>query len=435
MVATTATSPSPGHRSAQPFWAMLTASFVSRMGNSFSTLAIPWFVLATTDSPARAGIVAAAGLIPIAIAGVAGGVLVDRFGDRRMAIVSDLASAAPTAAIPLLYATVGLPFMVLVALVVLGALLDTPGNAARSSMQPDLAIAAGLQLERANAWEAITRRMATLIAAPLSGLLIVAVGASNVLWINAASFVVSAVIVLLFVPRTIGRIIERHSASSDEHTNERGLHAALGGLRFVARDPLLRGIVLIMAAGGMLAEPVYAVILPVFAREVYGSALDLGILFAALAAGSILGAGAVAWKGQFLPRRTMLLMAYTVRALTFWVLLLQPHLLVVAAAIVINATLFEPSNPMVTTLMQERIPVALRGRVFGAVASLAIIAMPVGMVFYGWVLSTFGLMTGLWILASVNLLVPLGILLAPAFRQLDAAAVSVISRPATPATT
>lgn len=431
MVATATTTSPSSHHSAQPFWAMLAASFVSRMGNSFSTLAIPWFVLATTNSPARAGIVAAAGLIPIAIAGVAGGVLVDRFGDRRMAIVSDLASAAPTAAIPLLYATVGLPFVVLVVLVVLGALLDTPGNAARSSLQPDLAIAAGLQLERANAWEAITRRMATLIGAPLSGLLIAAVGASNVLWINAASFVVSAAIMLLFVPRTIGRVIEHRSA----HTNERGLRAALGGLSFVARDPLLRGIVIIMAAGGMLAEPVYAVILPVFAREVYGSALDLGILFAALAGGSILGAAAVAWKGQFLPRRTMLLTSYTVRALTFWVLLLQPHLFVVAAAIVINATLFEPSNPMVTTLMQERIPVALRGRVFGAVASLAVIAMPVGMVFYGWVLSTFGLMSGLWILASVNLLVPLGILIAPAFRHLDTHAPVPTGRPVTPATT
>ncbi len=51
-----------------PFAALIGADAISLNGNALAQLAIPWFVLETTGSAARTGIVAAAGLLPLILA-------------------------------------------------------------------------------------------------------------------------------------------------------------------------------------------------------------------------------------------------------------------------------------------------------------------------------------------------------------------------------
>ena len=189
-----------GDRRRAPVYALMAGGAVSLVGNQLTAVAIPWFVLQTTGSAARTGLVAFFTLLPTIVAMVFGGALADRLGHRRMSVVSDLLSAATVAAIPLLHQTVGLPFGVLLALVFLGALLDAPGGTARSALIPDAAALAGLPLERVNgAFQAI-QSLAGLVGPLLAGLLIAVMGESNVLWFDAATFVVSAAAVGFFVP-------------------------------------------------------------------------------------------------------------------------------------------------------------------------------------------------------------------------------------------
>jgi MFS family permease len=115
-----------------PLFALLAANAVSMSGNVAALVAIPWFVLQTTGSAARTGVIAAAGLVPVVISGLMGGALVDRLGYRRTSVLADLASSGAVAAIPLLHLTIGLEFWQLVVLVFLGGLLDAPGVTARS---------------------------------------------------------------------------------------------------------------------------------------------------------------------------------------------------------------------------------------------------------------------------------------------------------------
>jgi MFS family permease len=190
------------------------------------------------------------------------------------------------------------------------------------------------------------------------------------------------------------------------------------GLRFVRSDRLLFWMVTIFALGSLLAEPLYAVVLPVYAREVFGSAVDLGIMFAALAGGSILGGLIYALIGHRLPRRVTMIVGFGGRALTFWVLVALPPLWVIALSIVVNAIMLEPVNPMEMTIMQERVPEHMRGRVFSTFAAIGMTTMPVGMIGYGLLLSGIGLESTLWVLASINLIVPLAILVMPAFRDM-----------------
>ena len=75
-----------------PLIALLAGNVVSLIGNALVIVALPWFVLQTTGSAAQAGLVGFAQVLPAFFAGVFGGTLVDRFGYKSMAIVSDLVS-------------------------------------------------------------------------------------------------------------------------------------------------------------------------------------------------------------------------------------------------------------------------------------------------------------------------------------------------------
>jgi len=396
-----------------PLYGLLTANAISQTGNVLSYLAIPWFVLQVTGSPAKAGVTVATGALPVIVAGIFGGALVYRFGARRISVFSDLASSVAVLLVPLLYHTIGLAFWQLLVLVFLGALLDAPGLTARRSIYPDLARAAGISLERANAVYQVILRTAGLIGPPLAGVLIVAIGASNLLWLNAVSFLFSAGIVATVIPTRPA------DDQPDPDAPRRYLSDVLEGFRFIRRDPVVLAMTLTLSLGSLLAEPLYPVVLPVYAREVFGSAVDLGLMFAALAAGSLVGNALFLALGPRLPRRATLIGGFTVRALTFWVLVFMPPLWLIVASIVVNALFLEPANPLSMTILQERVPARMRGRVFGAMAALGAGTLPLGMVLYGWMLEAIGLQATLLILASVNLTLPLAMVLMPGFRHLN----------------
>ena len=63
-----------------PLYSLFTANIISLVGNIFSTIAIPWFVLQTTGSAAQTGITGFFTILPMVLAGFFGGTLIDRLG-------------------------------------------------------------------------------------------------------------------------------------------------------------------------------------------------------------------------------------------------------------------------------------------------------------------------------------------------------------------
>ena len=88
---------------------------------------------------------------------------------------------------------------------------------------------AGVRMERAAGIRAGIQQGAQLVGAPLGGVLVAALGATAALWIDAASFLVSAGLVLLLVPRP-------HRDASSE-ARGRFLAELADGLRFIWRQP------------------------------------------------------------------------------------------------------------------------------------------------------------------------------------------------------
>jgi MFS family permease len=396
-----------------PLVALLGANVISLIGNALTVMAIPWFVLVTTGSAGQAGIAVAAGALPVILAGVFGGAVVDRLGYKPASVVADLASGCTTLLIPLLYQTIGLAFWQLLALVFVGALIDAPGESARQSLFPELVARAGLNLERANTGYNATRRVAGLLGPPLAGILIAMLGPSTVLWLDAGSFAISAGIVALAIPTR---------ALAPPATAARGirqyLHDVADGFHFLRGDRLLLTVVLTFSLGSLLAEPLYAIVLPVYAREVLGSALDLGFIFAALAAGSLVGNAAYAVVGPRLPRRAILLGGFAVRAAAFWVLVTMPSWWVIAGAIFISAVCFEPINPLAMTIFQERVPAGLRARVFGAKLAIGAGSLPLGILAYGFLIERLGLGQMLVVFAILNSALPLAMLVMPGLKAM-----------------
>src|SRR3954470_10917395 len=166
------------HRKRIPLIALLTANIVSTVGNLFTSIAIPWFVLQTTGSAVKTGITGAITAISF-VASFFGGTLVDRIGFKRVAVGGDLASGIAVALIPLLYHTVGLAFWQLLVLVFLRALCNTPGETGRRGLLPDLIALAGARTERVNGIYQSTLYGANLIGTALIGLIISLVGTAN----------------------------------------------------------------------------------------------------------------------------------------------------------------------------------------------------------------------------------------------------------------
>ena len=76
----------------KPLYGWLTAEAVSLTGTRVSMLALPYFVLVTTDSPLKTGLVALAEMLPLVLLKVLGGPIIDRVGPRRVSISCDLGS-------------------------------------------------------------------------------------------------------------------------------------------------------------------------------------------------------------------------------------------------------------------------------------------------------------------------------------------------------
>ncbi|MBA2468650.1 MAG: MFS transporter, partial [Chloroflexia bacterium] len=83
-------------RSKAPLYGLLAATIVGLFGRQLSVVALPWFVLSTTGSASKAGLVGFAVFLPGLIVGVLGGVLVDRFGYKFVSAGADVVCAAAT---------------------------------------------------------------------------------------------------------------------------------------------------------------------------------------------------------------------------------------------------------------------------------------------------------------------------------------------------
>jgi predicted MFS family arabinose efflux permease len=360
-----------------PVGALVAAEIVSILGSRMTYLALPWFVLVTTGSVSKMTLVLAAEMVPMALLGVPSGALVQRLGSRTTMLVSDLARAPLLASVPLLHAAGVLSFPLLLGIVaVLGAFMP-PYFASQRVILPELVGEDERLMSQANSLVEGGTAVAAMAGPALAGLLIPFVGAPNVLYVDAATYLVSFVLVLTLVPRR-------------EPLAAAATRGVLAGLRFVLGDGLIGPLAAVLVVFGFMSAGLSAA-LPYYAYHAFGgSSRVAGLFYTALGAGAVVGSiVAVVAVKRLAPLRLASLAILGVCA-PLWVLGSQPPWPVVFC-VLFSATLFAPlvNGPLIA-VMTARMPEGLRAKAMTALISLNTLAGPAGFLVAGQVIAHWG---------------------------------------------
>lgn len=401
-----------------PLAAVLTANAISISGNSLTLIGVPWFVLQTTGSPGKAGLVAMCATAPVVVSALVGGPVIDRVGRRRVSVLSDLVCALAIAAIPLLHHAGRLPFWALCVLMGVTGLFHAPGETARAVLVPQLAERADTRLERAASLYDAVSRGARMTGAALAGLLIAFVGAETVLLLDAGTFVVSAALVAAGLRGIPAAEPQRDAPPISSARYRADLRE---GYVFVLRSRLLLAITLMVMFTNGLNHGWSAVLLPVHAREHLGGAAAIGLITAVFGGSALLGALVYGAVGHRFGRRAVFTIAFLIAGSPLFLVpavtrTTVPLVLTVAVGGFCAGTL----NPILTTVMYERIPDRLRSRVTGVTTAGVLLATPVGSVAAGYLVERYGLVSALLTTGGLYLLATLTPAIFPAWRDLDA---------------
>lgn len=398
-----------------PVIAFFCAAGISQLGNAMTIVAGPWFVLQTTGSAAAMGLVGAAFALGL-LAPILGGPLVDRLGFRRASVITDVASAITVGLIPALHLLGVLQYWEIVVLVFVLTSITSQGDTARLALVPALARLGRLPVETLNARDRAVVRLGSVVGPLIAGVLIAVMGAVNVLFIDAATFACSALLIGLGIPGTA-----RSEEGERARTGGRAYLTDLAdGFRFIRSTRLLLPMILVATVGNLFDQPLLTVIAPLYAKEIYGSSASFGALVGAFSGGAFAGSLLFGALAQHAPRRLVFLSSYLVGAVVIYgALALAPPLGLTVIAAVVAGLAFGPVNPIFATVTQQRTPPELLGRVFGALTAVAQAPIPVAALLAGVVVQAAGLIPTIVGMGLVYVAVTAGMFLVPALRGMD----------------
>ncbi|MBM0123889.1 MFS transporter [Pimelobacter simplex] len=391
----------------------LAADAISLAGTRLSQIAVPWLVLTTTGSATRTGVVAFAGLLPLVLAQALCGPWIDRTGARRVAIGFDLASGAAVAAIPVAYAAGWLHFPVLVALVAVTGLLRGPSEAARHAMVPSLVQYVGLPTERVTGLVGTTDRLSALVGAAVGGGLVAVLGPSTALTVDAGSFLLCAAVLAVATRRV-------DSVRPEPQPGTSYLAELRGGWEVLRRDPVLLGMMVMVAVTNLLDQGYSAVMLPVWAEDAGGGPAAIGLLGACMGGAALVGPVLATWRAERLPRFRTYVVGYLLAGAPRWIVLaLGAPLWVVALVHVVAGFGAGFINPVLGAVQFERIPQDATGRVSALSLAASWSLMPLGGLLAGLTVTGTGLSGGLLVFGAAYFLTTMAPVLSPAWRAID----------------
>ncbi|MFE9423675.1 MFS transporter [Kitasatospora sp. NPDC006697] len=418
-------------RTPSPLVRLLLANGVSLLGTRAAAIALPWFVLVSTGSAARTGLVAAGELLPYVLAKAACGPLVDRLGSRRVAVTADLLSAGAAALVPLLHATGLLSLPALLCCAALLGALRGPGDLAKYVMIPELAEQTGQPLERASGLVSVAERLAQGTLGPaVGGVLVTAFGPLAAMLVNAGSFAVVAAVVGLGLPRALGAARPSRSEPSEpSEPSGGGYWREFGeGLAFLRADRLLFWLTVMITVTNLLDAAFSAVLLPVWTQRNGHGADVLGLLYASSGLAGVGGSAIAAAIAHRMPRRvvffTAFLFAGAPRYLALAFHLPLPGIVGVFALSGFTAGFL---NPILGAIDFERIPRHLLGRVGAIGDALGWAGVPLGGLLAGVAVGTLGLVPVLLLAGGLYFATTNCTGLRPEWREMDR------RRPARPA--
>jgi MFS family permease len=392
-------------RAAEPFRLLFAGQALSVIGDRITPVAIAFAVLALGDAT-DLGIVLAAGGIPFALFAIAGGVVSDRVGRRRVMIASDVTRAIAQAVTAALLLSGRAEIWMLV---VLSAVYGTASAVFMPALMglipqtvpPD-------RLQEANALLGFTRSLASVAGPALAGIIIAVTGPGEAIAVDAVTFALSAACLLALRPRPAAE------AAVDEE--DRFAARLRAGWHEVRVRPWLASGLGAMAAYHVFVLPAVFVLGPALAERRLSGASSWAVIVACFGVGTVVG-NLVALRVRI--RRPVLVAALALVGAGTQAVIIGSGLgtagiaaleLLAGVAVSLFFTLWDTS-------IQEQVPSGAVSRVssYDFTASLGL--MPLGMAVVGPIAAVAGLDATLIGMGAVGMLAGLLWLAVPDVRR------------------
>lgn len=334
---------------------------ISIIGDGFHSVALGLWVLQTTGSgTAMATIMAVRALTGVLLGAVAGTV-VDRSDRRRLMVGMDLVRMVLVLVVAGLVARQGTPFL---AIVVLSGLTSVAGQFFGPAMSASLANIVGKEhLPQASGTLQMTNTLAQVIGPFAGGTVVALWGGWTALIADAATFGISAVLILL----------GGYFASPKVEKEHRPFWGDLKeGFRFIRGHGLARGVLTFAPATNFFGNALGGVLMPVIIVKVWqASAFEFGMAEAAFPLGFAIGAGLyMALAARFRRRGYWMFATMFLASALMTIVPLMPSTLPAIPLYILGGVFLAFPNVFFSVTLQTEIPTEVQGRVFGTLGSL-----------------------------------------------------------------
>jgi MFS family permease len=354
---------------------------LSQPGTYIQTIGQAWLVLKLTHSGADLGLVTAAQYLPVLIFGAWGGVIADRFDNRKIMCVTQ--SAAGIFALALAGVVLGHVvqlWMVMVLAAGLGAVLvaDSP---ARQSFASELVGPA--QVQNAVALNLTLNNVARVVGPSIGALLIAFVGIGYCFLLNGLSY---GAVVLALVVIDKSKLFPRPRAPRTRDDLRLGM-------RHIRERTILRDVLIMLGVTGFTMSSM-AVDLPLIAsRTFHGNATTFAYLTTAAGIGAVIG-------GVISARARVPGIGILTRLAVVWLVLLvaaaiAPTFVVELIAIGVLGLMTTSFTINANAMLQQNSDPELRGRVMAYWAVALLGTQPIGGPIFGVVADHLGARWGL----------------------------------------
>lgn len=354
-------APLPARRLPGRFWAYFAGQTASNFGSAFTAFALPLLVLRVTGSASQLGAATAVTFLPWLLFGLLGGAVMDRVDRKRVMVGTDLARAAVVCLLPGLAAGGDLRLGWIYAVMFVQSCLQVVFSGGTASAV--VALVDGEDLIAANSALSASTSASSVAGSALAGVLAAVVPLPDVLWVDGASFLVSAAS-LAAIRTTFNLEPPLGLAHGGWRRALRSLLAETRtGVAYVWHQPVLRALSLQLAAVSLFSSVAMSQLPLIATRRLGADNAGIGYLHAASACGVLLLSLIVSRLRHRLRLGPMILIALTVYGLgiaafgltTSYVLGLLVWGCVGAATVLYNVS--------TATLRQQIVPNELLGRV------------------------------------------------------------------------
>jgi MFS family permease len=358
---------SPTRRLSADFWKFWAGQTISNLGSSISLFVLPLLVFKLTGSALNLGISAATSFLPYLLFGLIIGAWVDRLNRKRLMIATDLARMLVLASIPLADMFGWLSVWWIYAAGFLNSTLTIGFDAAQFAAIPSLTDQD--DLVTANGRIQASYSAASVAGPLLAGLLVAFIPFADLLLLDAASFLVSA-LSLGLIGTSFNTGAPRATTSIRQDIVE--------GLRYVLGHPVLRNISLMMALVNFIGSTTYTQLVLFAKTRLDANDTQVGLLFSAGSVGVVvlgLAAGALRRRWSF---SAVALGALMLDGLLTIVLSLTTSYWAALPLWTLIAGLGILFNINTSSLRQAIVPNHMLGRVISIAGVLAWSAIPLG---------------------------------------------------------